>query len=634
MLTRPAAAGLALAVLAGFLATPARAADELHTPYDLRIVLHVAEHRLLGDVFRERVTRELRDGLQAALGDLAMVSVVREHPRLKDVLNYGLEKGLDGWTERSPTKTHFVLIDIAGSEYDIQARQYDGPTGRASRVVRHDRTRDRDFVARAAALLVAHDFGLVGTVISEPDGQMQVKVALQAGALGPVTRWLRKGRVFEILPPGGGVPLPWALLQVQDQPAEDSGGVIVCKLLRRYEITNLVGHRCLLLGTTRSALRLRFMQEKGNVQVPLDRSLTVAIRRKDFVGEKNTQLKKSTDQAGWIDTTRDGADGVFEDVAFVSVTGGMQGVLPQVPVAIVDDRPVIIPVTLTGEAGGLLIARRAGWERKVADSYLVQVSLFQELQELQDQAAKPDAKPEARARMLDKARAGFDRVKRDSRHLQDEREALAQETARTRGVFKPDREDQLLKVLQQGEASLQRFLGEQEQIDREENDPKKKQLRTELQRARLLEEQEFEVGKAIEKYEKVLAAGLKDPDLRKHVEELKAMWQTKDEKHKEARLFIYNVWPTLDNEGVKEHLAEAVQAFAECRRVKDLISPRKLFKATEAHAVRMNKELEKLKPAINIDDEKPAKLIESVAPGLKKLASDIVVFLQREQPME
>ena len=63
---------------------------ETKKPYQLTVVLHVADHRLLTDVFRDRVERELHDGLQAALGDLAEVKVVREHPKLAEVLEKGL----------------------------------------------------------------------------------------------------------------------------------------------------------------------------------------------------------------------------------------------------------------------------------------------------------------------------------------------------------------------------------------------------------------------------------------------------------------------------------------------------------------------------------------------------------------
>jgi DNA-binding beta-propeller fold protein YncE len=120
--------------------------------------------------------------------------------------------------------------------------------------------------------------------------------------------------------------------------------------------------------------------------------------------------------------------------------------------------------------------------------------------------------------------------------------------------------------------------------------------------------------------------------LSKHVEELKPKRGPKDEKSKDARQFIYYVWPTLDTPGLKANLGKAEEALAICRRADDVIAAGRLFRATEAHAVRLNKEADALKPDINIDDEAPYKLIKEVAPGLQKLAAEVKTFLDREQP--
>src|SRR5262249_48386987 len=156
-----------------------------------------------------------------------------------------------------------------------------------------------------------------------------------------------------------------------------------------------------------------------------------------------------------------GDKGVFEEVAFVSITNGMNPPLPQLPVAILDDRPVIVPVNITGEAGGLLAARRVSWERNISDSVMVQNSLFNEIQELM-------SKPEGRTQALEKARAGLLRTKADLESLEAERAALAQEAG---AGFKPIREDQRIKDLRDGEGQLKRFVGEQEKIDQQVNDP-------------------------------------------------------------------------------------------------------------------------------------------------------------------
>src|SRR5262249_11641688 len=159
------------------------------------------------------------------------VEVVSDHPKLRDVVQNGLQVALDGWKERNGVKTHFVLVRFTGFEYEIQARQHDGITGQASpftgQVVRVERTPDRDFVARTAALLVARDFGLVGTTDGPADAQGLVKVRIMGGGLGaPLGPWVKKDEVFGLV----GIPasgpgetvFPWLFLRVEKPPAEGS----------------------------------------------------------------------------------------------------------------------------------------------------------------------------------------------------------------------------------------------------------------------------------------------------------------------------------------------------------------------------------------------------------------------------
>jgi hypothetical protein len=610
----------------------ARAAGpgELSKPYHLRIVLHVAKNRLLTDVFRDRVERELRDGFQAGLGELGKVEVVRDHPRLPDVLANGLLQSLNTWRDRSDVKTHFVLIDFSGVHYEIQARQYDGPTGRPSPVVRRDRTRDRDFVAKAVALLVLHDFGVVGTVVTPPEGpqqQQRVKLELRGGALGDLSRLVQKDDVFVLAPPGGGSPpeLRWSLLQVQDPPREGArDGACVCRFFHRYQVSGIAGYRCLKVGTTQTALRLRWMQEGPRGLTPLEATtLTLEVRRHGFTGEDATKLPKTTDAAGGVDTRRDGDKGVFSHVAFVSVTGGLE-TKPQVPVALVDDQPVVIEVNATQKTANLLSFRKAAWEGNVSESLLVQINLFKELEAL-------GARPDQRGEVLARARAGLERTRADYKRLMDERAELLREA----GATPPStaREDQRLKDLQEGERLLERFINEQKKIEAEENDPKRKAWRSEVQRAQLLEK-DYEIDKAIAIYRQVKQEGYQDAALDRHLAELEKLWKPVDAKHEAAREFIYRVWPTLDTAGLKENLEKARQALTECQRARDFIAIRKLFKATEAHAIRLEKEARELNPRINVDDEQPARRIQEVSPGVVKLGGDIQAYLQQNQPAE
>jgi hypothetical protein len=630
-----------LAVLAPFAlaAPPARAQSDLKQPYQLKVVLHVARHRLLTEIFRQRLERELRDGLQGALGELGRVEVVREHPKLAAVLRDGLQRALDAWVERSDVKTHFVLVDYSGVHYAIQARQHDGITGRPSPVVRHDRTRDRAFVGKAAALLVKQDFGLVGTVQSEPDAGKVVKVALRGGGLDvPWGRWVRPGDVFALVeaPPGGASrPVSWAVLQVKDAPAEGTqDGACTCRLFHRYALPRATGLRCIQLGTVQAPLRLRFVREvpgtNGPRLLPLDTTLSVEARRHGFTGEDATRPPRvPTDATGAIDTSSDGARGLFDHLAFVSVYSAAGERKAQVPVALVTDRQMDVEIATGRNDAGTTVALKARtWQSEVADSYLVQVQLFKEINAL-------TAKPDQLARALERVREALERSRQDRARLGADRDALMALARQLPAPARPNltASERLLAQIETGEAQLRKHLNQLEADLRKENDPQRRDWLARVKQGQLLEE-DFEVGKAIKVYEKLLAEGFKNDDLSKHLDELKKKWEPQDERHSDARQFIYYVWPTLDNEGLKANLEKAQQALAVCRRVNDVIGAGRLFRATVAHAVRMEKEANGLKPDINIDDEPRYKLIKELTPGLKKLADEIQMFLNRKQPAD
>src|SRR5206468_10402493 len=101
-------------------------ANDAKEPYKIRLVVDVAKHRLLTDVFKQQLQRELKDGLQAALGKLAKVEVSDKHERLDDVRARGLQRSLDAYRKDTAEKVHFVLVDFDGTRYEIQTRQYDG----------------------------------------------------------------------------------------------------------------------------------------------------------------------------------------------------------------------------------------------------------------------------------------------------------------------------------------------------------------------------------------------------------------------------------------------------------------------------------------------------------------------------
>jgi tetratricopeptide (TPR) repeat protein len=623
--------GLA-AILAALLlasATPANAAArEAGGQYRLDVVVHLAKHRLLTEVFRERLERELRDSLQAAFGGLARVDVLRKHDLLPEVLSKGLQKALDGYREREPAKTHFVLVDYAGLDYVLQARQYDGYVGQPSPVVRTERTRDRDFVSRAAALLIERDFGLTGTVTTAPDAQGQVKVELRGVAGVPLGGMVRKDDVFSLVhvadSTGPTQRVNWAFLQVVEPPQENAT-TCTCRLFTRYEVPSLVGDRCLKLGTDRQPLRLRLVrQTPGQAALkPLHEPVLLYVRRHGFTGEEATRLRLRTDDRDSVDTSRLGEAGLFDNLVFVTVQSGEKP-LAQVPVPLLGgEQPVIVPVGAASTADDPLLIQRESWVQAVAFSYLRQANQFKEIQ---TQATQPGQ----RAKALETAQTELERSRADYSRLTSERSDLVSKAEKL--PVKPRlnlaASDERLQRIKEGADELEGFIAQLQKIEKEENDPARKEALAQIERAKLLE-REGEIGKALAIYEKLLKQGAKVVNLQQKVDELRTIWVPKNEKHAKARTFIFDVWPTLDNVGLKAHLEEARQALETCKKESDTLGPQKLLDATVAHGLRMEREVVDLKPNLNLEDEKPARLIEELTPQLERLAREIDTYLKR-----
>jgi hypothetical protein len=90
---------------------------------------------------------------------------------------------------------------------------------------------------------------------------------------------------------------------------------------------------------------------------------------------------------------------------------------------------------------------------------------------------------------------------------------------------------------------------------------------------------------------------------------------------------LHPLWPTLRAEGLKARAAEAYDDFEECKRVGDVAGPQRLFKASQAHAHRLEEELGKLNSAVAPRDEARVRLIGEVAAILKGLAIRVQLFL-------
>jgi hypothetical protein len=607
---------------------------EVTKPYHLRVVLGIAEHRLLTPIFQEQVQRELGDSLQAALGDLATVEVVREHPHLKDAMRDGLQQSLEAWHELEDVKTHFVLINYVNGEYEILARQHDGLTDQASAVVRRERIPDpdRQLVARAAALLVGQDFGPVGTVTAKRDAQT-VEVTLKGSGLGvPLDRWVKKGDALDLVQIGqasGGsraTKVQSALLQVQQGP---DNGVCVCQVFNRHpnplqEGPGILGYRCFKLSTVRAPLRLRLVQANARTVMPVPNQ-QIHVRRQGFAGEETTKVQGATDPDGFFSTEKDGDKGVYDGVAFVSVVNG-NSLMAKIPVPILDDRTVIIPVNISSDASVQLTLRKELWVGQVYESLLAVANLFKDLEGLLKDKQREDA--------LKRAQAGLEGLREDLKRFALQRKELEDDARAAPGVrIDLGEGDERLKELKVGQEKLQGLIGRLEKVVNEENDPKRKELQAKVSQAQVFEG-EADFGKALELYEQVLGSGLDDAELRKHYEKLKQDWEVKSDKHKQAREFIYETFPGLDPLKLAEHLDEARQAFETCKAAGDTLSPLKLLNVALEDAGKLKEKLNSLQPDVNDDDRTIAKHIAEVADGLNKLVKDVKAYLDSAAPAE
>jgi hypothetical protein len=601
------------------------AGDDAREPYKVRIVVDVAKHRLLTDVFKQQLQRELKDGVQAALGKLAKVEVSDSHDLLPAIRADGLQKALDGYRKATGEKVLFVLVDFDGTRYQIQTRQYDGDLQVPSPTVRRERTRDRAYVARVAALLMNQDVGLTGTIVSEPDAGKRVKVDWRGGGLGvDLSRWLKKGEVLCVANPrpGSGEPtLAWTLLQIET-PAKD--GSSTCVLFSRYRMQRATGLRCMLMGTRSGPLRLRLLEQKrGGGLKELEQSVTLEFRHHGFDGEETTKQEITGGANGdVIDTAeKDKTRGHFDRIAFVTVKAGGDTVKARIPIPLIDDRQITVPIPAEDEATNETLERYRSLARNSLSAAQVLADLFTEVNAL---TKDPGKLAEALARV----RQALQRSKDDYERLSAERAEVAKEVKNLEEKSRPSFQaiDARLTQILSARKELQDHVAVLEKIDNEEKDPTRKKWRAEIERARVLEK-EAEIGEAIEIYKKV-PKEFQPQGLAENVEKLEKKWKPVSDAHAAARVFVYKTYPALKTADLAGRWKDVENAFEQCKKASDRYGLIKLLKTSERSRDRATAEANALKPHLNPDEEKPAKQIAEVLTKLVKLIDDANAALE------
>lgn len=590
--------------------------------YRMDLALHIREHRLLTPLFTEQVEKELLDALRRDFGRPCRVELAHDHPRLQEIATQGWGV-LDRPHPIDDRKVHFVLIEYNEGQYEVQARQVDGSTGLVTRL-RRVRTPDRLYVARLAALTVARDFGVVGTVTevrSTISRQPIVKLELKGAALGlgGSTR-VEPGEVFALCEirrgnegePAQGNRVPGALLYV-DTVGEDGCRT---RLFHRFENplrkdARTLGHRAIKLGTQAGPLKLRVLD--GQTSQAL-RGCGVEVSDSGF---DNMTGLGATNAQGWIQSERS-----FRHVAFVRMT--WSGVKRAVePIPLLDDQPVEFPLAITDQLEFLpqFQFKFRQWARNVRDANQRVSQAYRDIEEL--------AKKGQREAAMKRAAELNASLQKDLEQLRQGLKELENDAAKAGPIG--------ARHIAEGHedvAMLESYLKNIADYAKTDENPT-------LRRAQMMEAS-AEAEEAMKLYEAALKENPSQPAVAAHLKKLQEAWRIKSEKHESARRYIYGVkdssgawkpgaWERVNWVDLEAKLPRAQEELAVCEAAGDFLTARKLLKVNAEHAKRLAEALETLSPDTNSEDQQKALSIEKAAKALASMNKRIEAFLERSR---
>jgi len=609
-------------IAASMLIVPAAAVDaEAAKPYDVQIILRIAPHRLLTPTFRQQLTADLKDAMQASLGALAQVDVIdaSNHPEAWQPL-----AGLESQTQLQPAKRHFVQVEFADGQYVVTARQHDGSTGQASPRVRQARTSDREFVARLAARFVDQDFGAVGTVVGKDSDVVRLQLRGGSIAGADLSRVVPIGSVFAVTriegEPRRGKLVPATYLRVIKEPAD---GICECKLVSRY-LNPLadwpqVSYRAIRLGTTTAPVRLRLVDPNG---LP-HQNLLVFVSPQGF---------KATDPVTDQGTAQEGSfvsSKPYSGMAFVRVVAGDQQ--RPIPVAILDDRLVVCELTVAADSEA-----RQQFDLDVRNAR-------QRLQDILRRLSEQNRQVEAMLRDS-KNKDALEKVQAGQELLTNELALLGAEVARLRklaaGSDSPsalllDQCDLFLKDARARRDNLGQFETDLKKAFDAENSPEnqaKRERYLALTQRVETQREEADFDGAIQTYETILAEFGARPDVQRRLDDLKAAWAIKSEQHKQAREYAYAVWAKVTTiEDVKNRLTKAREMFEMCLAVGDKLTALKFSLVAANAAEILVRAVEEMEQSQNDSDKIGLKDARRVSQDLQAFLTDLSKFIRSEE---
>jgi tetratricopeptide (TPR) repeat protein len=390
-----------------------------------------------------------------------------------------------------------------------------------------------------------------------------------------------------------------------------------CKLFSRFGLNleakqaGVLGYRCLRMSASATSLPLRLRLLDKKTDQPMD-AVVLHVRQSDFQDESKPEVL----------ITRNGlavSKYPYQKAAFVRVmVGNVQKA--QIPVLLLDEQPVVCTLDPIADEHAdrraFLIERRGRWERRIVESLGTARVRVKYLNEMKDTA--PDV-------LLAEARKKYQAFTEDLANLR----AWHKELRNADAKLDLSGGETLLAALQRRGEDLQRYIDGLDQALKEANSEKTKALKALYQRALLLEK-EADCQEALNIYDKILAESPKETKVREDRDRLAKAWQLRGPEHKEARDFVYEVWPKLDLKGVQDNLEKARQFLQVCKKAGDKYTPLKLLRSSPAHATELKRRLEQVLRIDSEDARAERKRLENLGRSFEALIQEVVAYVGKE----
>lgn len=584
-------AALLLFLASVAVAAPPGVDPEANTPYTWRVVLSITPHPTFGPTARKQFIADLKASLGPALGDdLGRVEIVDLADVPKDKWE-PLWKRFDekGWAALegdslkefqtlTGIKTHFLTLKPGNGKFTLESRQHDGNTGLATPLTRTKTVTDADTLSRTAGLMLAADFGTVGTVELLPEDKESCILHTRGGDLPGADRWVKPGDVFQFVVvqdvprplgkdekpkatrPGQVVPVPtdrkgqpqaFTLLRVTEIVKP---GVAKCDIFTRYETPfvrgrYVAGYRAMKVSTRDGRVSVRVEDDKGQPPPP---SAPLQVWATEFGARVNPNDRDLLDRRGDLFTSPKNLRGL----AFVTVKLGA-GKFERYPLPVLDH----------GEAVKLTFGfneetvRKARFEEtavryynRVIDTRLVREELTKALRVLQ-------AKDEYKA-ALERAKAGLklmleedDRLTKELADLRKHPDASDPTPAGTLATA-----ERLLVALRAANPDLEERIKDLEVAVAKAEDPAnyEKQFRAnEITRQIAFHERRGEIPEALAKYDELIELTNLD-QARERKKKLEEAWKPKSDEHAGLRNYITDQWAKI---ATREEFDAAIPVF-------------------------------------------------------------------------